>query len=289
MTSDSAQEAERTDSRYPPDLDMSTPTVARTYDALLGGKDNFQPDRDAAMAVEQTNPGTTQLALENRGFLSRGVRYVSELGIRQFIDLGSGLPTVENTHQVAQSVDPNASVVYVDIDPIVLAHGRAILAENSTTTVVTADLRDVERVMSAEETRGLVDFSRPVGLMLVSLLHCVPDKDDPFGLVRRYFEWLPAGSALIYSHLCASDEDAARTFTERVHELGMEWGRVRSPDECARALDGLEIVSPSTDGSAARTLVDCDTWRNGDIEPQPRPTDPDKQIWEHAGVGVKRG
>ncbi|RNL82217.1 SAM-dependent methyltransferase [Halostreptopolyspora alba] len=267
---------------------MSRPTVARTYDALLGGKDNFQPDRDAAVAVEEINPGSTQLCHENRAFLSRGVRHVAGLGIRQFIDLGSGLPTVENTHQVAQSVAPDTSVVYVDIDPIVLSHGRAILADTPGTSVVTADIRDVDSVMSAEETRRLIDPSQPVCLMLVSLLHCIPDEDGPFDVVRGYLDRLPAGSALVYSHLCASDVEAGRTFTRRVHELGMDWGRIRSPEECAQAFDSLEIVSPSTDGTAPRVLVDCDTWRNGDIEPRPRPTPPEKKIWEHAGVGIKR-
>ncbi len=268
---------------------MSKPTVARIYDALLGGKDNFQPDRDAAVAVEELNPGSAELCQENRSFLSRGVGYVADLGIRQFIDLGSGLPTAENTHEVARRANPDSSVVYVDIDPIVLSHGRAILADTPRTSVVTADLRDIDSVMSAEETRSLIDFSQPVCVMMVSLLHCVPDHDDPFGLVRRYFEYLPAGSALVYSHVCASDVETGRAVTQRMHESGTEWGRVRAPEECAQAFDEFEIVSPSTDGTAPRVLVDCGTWRNGDMEPQPRPANPEKKIWEHSGVGIKRG
>ncbi len=268
-----------------PQLDMSVPTVARTYDALLGGKDNFQADREAAAALEELNPGTVQLSKDNRGFLSRGVRYVAEQGVRQFIDLGSGLPTVENTHQVAQRAIPDAAVVYVDIDPIVLAHGRAILADSPQTTVITADLRDVDQVLSEPDTQDLIDFTEPVCVMLVSLLHCIRDEDDPFGLVRRYFERLPAGSALVYSHLCSDDGDFARTFTEQCHDSGMDWGRVRSPEECAEAFDGLELVSPASDGSVPPMPVDCPTWRNGDVPPVPLP---DKKLWEHSGVAFKR-
>ncbi|PSK85020.1 S-adenosyl methyltransferase [Murinocardiopsis flavida] len=275
-------------SHFPPDIDMTTPTVARTYDALLDGKDHFAPDAAAAEVVEGINPGTKVLARENRAFLSRAVEYIArDLGITQFIDLGSGLPAAENTHQVAQRVHRRAHVVYVDIDPIVLVHGRAILADTADTTVITSDLRDVDRVMGAPRTIRLIDLSKPVCIMLVSLLHCIPDSDDPFGLVRRYFDRLPSGSALVFSHLCADDPASANAFTEGVHKLGMEWGRVRSPRECARAMDGLEIVSPALDGGTDPVLVDCVTWRNGDAVPRPLPADPNKLIWEHAGVGIK--
>ncbi|MFD0773745.1 SAM-dependent methyltransferase [Streptomonospora algeriensis] len=264
---------------------MSKPTVARAYDALLGGKDNFEPDRELAAGVEEINPGITVLAKENREFLSRAVEYAAnELGIGQFLDLGSGLPTVENTHQVAQRNSPDNRVVYVDIDPMVLAHARALLVENDTTTVITADLRDVDRVLNDPETRRLLDTDEPVCLMLVSLLHCIPDDDDPFGLVRRYLEPFPSGSAVVYSHLCSNDAEHARVFTERVHSSGTPWGRVRSPEECEAAVAGMELVSPSVDGTAPARLVDCDTWRR----PGASPVDiPDKRIWEHAGVAVK--
>ncbi|MUL43783.1 SAM-dependent methyltransferase [Streptomonospora sp. PA3] len=271
--------------RPPADLDMTKPTVARAYDALLGGKDNFEPDRELAAAVEAVNPGTAVLAHENRAFLSRAVAYASqELGIGQFLDLGSGLPTAENTHQVAQREAPNTRVVYVDIDPMVLAHARALLVENDTTTVITADLRDVDRVMDDPETRRLLDTGEPVCLMLVSLLHCIPDDEDPFSLVGRYLEPFPSGSALVYSHLCSNNPERAREFTERIHKSGTPWGRVRNPEECAAAVAGMDVVSPSPDGAAPARLVDCDTWR----KPGADPVDiPDKAIWEHAGVAVK--
>ncbi|MDT0303055.1 SAM-dependent methyltransferase [Streptomonospora wellingtoniae] len=274
--------------RFPPtDLDMSKPTIARAYDALLGGKDNFAPDRELAAAVEELNPGMTDLAIENRGFLSRGVQYVAnELGIDQFLDLGSGLPTVENTHQVAQRNSPGNRVVYVDIDPMVLAHARALMVENETTTVITADLRDVEKVLGDPGTRRLLTTEQPVCLMLVSLLHCIPDEDDPFDLVRSYLEPFPSGSALVYSHLCADDVEHGRLFTERVHASGAPWGRVRDPRECAAAVADLELVSPSVDGAEPARLVDCDTWRKPGTDPVDIPGE-DKRIWEHAGVAVK--
>ncbi|QBI54964.1 SAM-dependent methyltransferase [Streptomonospora litoralis] len=267
------------------ELDLSKPTVARAYDALLGGKDNFPLDRELAAAVEETNPGTTVLAHQNRAFLSRAVDYVSgHLGIGQFLDLGSGLPTVENTHQVAQRNSPENRVVYVDIDPMVLTHARALLVENDTTAVITADLSDVETVMNDPETRRLLDTAQPVCLMLVSLLHCIPDEDDPFGLVRRYLDPFPSGSALVYSHLCSDTPEAADEFTRRVHASGAPWGRVRSSKECEAAVAGLDLVSPAPDDAEPARLVDCDTWRKPGVDPVEIPG---KTIWEHAGVAVK--
>ncbi|WP_460856823.1 SAM-dependent methyltransferase [Nocardiopsis coralliicola] len=284
MSDDSARRTDWTATKAPPTMDMSRPTVARTYDALLGGKDNFGPDREAAAALEELNPGTIQLSKDNRAYLSRGVRHVAESGVRQFIDLGSGLPTVENTHQVAQSVRSDARVVYVDIDPIVLAHGRALLTDSPNTTVITADLRDVDTVLGDAGTQELIDFDEPVCIMLVSLLHCIPDRDDPFGLLRRYFSHLAPGSALVSSHLTSADPEFARVFTQQCLDSGMDWGRVRSPEECEEAFDGLEIVSPSLDGSAGPVLVDCPTWRNPGHPPAERP---EKKLWEHSGVGFK--
>ncbi|GAB3466414.1 SAM-dependent methyltransferase [Streptomonospora sediminis] len=270
----------------PQDLDLSKPTVARAYDALLGGKDNFALDRELAAAVEELNPGTTVLAHENRGFLARAVRHVAtDLGIDQFLDLGSGLPTVENTHQVAQGAAPQANVVYVDIDPMVLAHARALLVENDTTAVITADLREVAKVLDAPDTRRLIDTDRPVCLMLVSLLHCIPDSDDPFGLVQRYLDPFPPGSAVVYSHLCSDDPQHAQDFTQRVLSSGTPWGRVRSSQECEAAVAGMDLLSPSVDGQEPARLVDCDTWRKPGTDPV---TIPDKRLWEHAGVAVKR-
>ncbi|KIH99467.1 SAM-dependent methyltransferase [Streptomonospora alba] len=263
---------------------MSKPTIARAYDALLGGKDNFEPDRDLAAAAEELNPGMTVLAQDNRAFLTRAVSYVAnELGIEQYLDLGSGLPTAENTHQVAQRSSPQNRVVYVDIDPMVLAHARALMVENDTTTVITADLRDVETVMNDPGTRRLIDPDQPVCLMMVSLLHCIPDEDRPFDLVQRYLGAFPSGSALVYSHIASNDAEHARILTERVRSAA-PWGRIRSPEECETAVAGMDLVSPSVDGTAPARLVDCDTWRKPGTDPVEIP---DKLTWEHSGIAVK--
>ncbi|UOE22012.1 SAM-dependent methyltransferase [Thermobifida halotolerans] len=271
-----------------PDIDLSVPTVARTYDALLGGKDNFEADRIAAQIIESVNPGSKTLIRQNRRYLTRAVDHVAgALGIDQFLDLGSGLPTMENTHQIAQRRVPEARVVYVDIDPIVLTHSRALLVDNPHTGVAVGDARHVTEVLTSPEVTRLLDFDRPVCLMLVSLLHCVSDADDPWGLVRRYFDRFAPGSVLILSHLASDDAAAARRLGDHIRELGMDWGYIRRPEEVERLFDGLALVSPAVDDSAAPMLVDCEGWRNGNVPPTPRPADPDQKIWEHAGVGVK--
>lgn len=274
--------------RIPPDIDMTVPTAARVYDAALGGKDNFEVDREAAAQLERVSPGLLSQAQVNRAFLARSVDYVARAGVRQFLDLGSGLPTAENTHEIVQRVHPDASVVYVDNDPIVLAHGRAILADNPHTSVTTADMTNVDEVMTAEATRNLIDFSQPVCLMLVGLLHCIPDEHDPFGAVRAYLDHLPPGSWLVYSTFVSDDPTTAREFTEAVHSMGTPWGRVRSPEEAAAVFDSVELASPSTDDTFAPVPVECSTWRSGDRVPEPRPSVPEITIWEHAGVAVKR-
>ncbi|WP_184583690.1 SAM-dependent methyltransferase [Lipingzhangella halophila] len=275
-------------SRIPPEIDLSVPSVARAYDAMLGGKDNFEVDREATVILEETNPGTIALARANRAYLSRGVEHVANAGVRQFLDLGSGLPAAENTHEIAQRTHPDARVVYVDNDPIVLAHGRAILADNPYTSVATADLTNVGEVLESEDTQRLIDFSEPVCLMLVSLLHCIPDEQDPFGTAQAYLDRLAPGSWLVYSHIVSDDEAAARTFTERIHAFGTPWGRVRTPEEAATVFDSLELASPSSDGTFPAVPVECSTWRNGDKAPETRPADPETRIWEHSGVAVKR-
>lgn len=273
---------------FPPEIDMTVASVARMYDAMLEGKDHFEVDRAGMNALEEINPGTIELAQANRAYLTRGVDFVArELGITQYLDLGSGLPTAQNTHQIAQQVDKNARVVYVDIDPIVLAHGRAILADNDNTSVDVADLTKVDQVLSAPNTTRLLDLSEPVCLMLVSLGHCIPDEEDFFGVIHRYFDRFAPGSALVYSHIVSDDPAAAAAFTKRVHDTGAKWGRVRSPQEAEAAFKGLEIISPSLDGKEHPRLVECSTWRNEGKAPETRPANPGIKIWEHAAVGVK--
>ncbi len=161
-------------------IDVTIPSVARMYDYYLGGKDNYAVDRAACEELDQVVPSTRALAVNNRRFLRRVVRWLAEeQGVRQFIDHGSGLPTQDNVHEVAQRVAPDARVVYIDNDPIVLAHGRALLEENRNTAVIQADMRDTDGILGHPEVTRLIDFDRPVAALFVSVLHCIPDEDDP--------------------------------------------------------------------------------------------------------------
>ena len=188
--------ADETPEWPPAELDFNKPTIARAYDALLGGKDNFAVDRQLADQTAALIPGLRESAVENRKVLVRGVRYLArEAGMDQFLDLGSGLPTVENTHEVAQRENPRARVVYVDIDPLVAVHGRALLANNDVTKFMTADVRDPEAVLAAPEVKDLLDFSRPAVIMLVGMLHYLsPDVVDE--VVAAYRDVLAPGSHL---------------------------------------------------------------------------------------------
>lgn len=185
----------------PTDLKTDQPHSARMYDYLLGGKDNFPADRDAAEKAVLAFPTLRTAALENRKFLGRAVRHlVEEAGINQFLDLGSGLPTAENVHQVAQRHDPRSHVVYVDNDPIVLVHGRALLEEDERTTVIQADARNPQAILAHSGTRHLIDFTRPVGVLVVALLHFLTDEEDPAGIVSQLRQSLPPGSHVVLSH-----------------------------------------------------------------------------------------
>ncbi|KPC60987.1 SAM-dependent methyltransferase [Streptomyces chattanoogensis] len=244
-------------------VDVSVPSVARMYDYYLGGKDNYAVDREACDELSKVVPSTQVLAINNRRFLQRAVRWLArERGIRQFIDHGSGLPTQDNVHQVAQQVDPESRVVYVDNDPIVLAHGRALLEENDHTAVIQADMRDTEGIFGSPEVERLIDFSRPVAALFVSVLHCIPDSDDPGGLVRRVADRLAPGSYLVVCQL-VSEDAATRDFVTKFMDESThgQWGRVRQAHELAAFLDGLEVEEPG--------LVEVSTWRpDADLGPR---------------------
>jgi hypothetical protein len=231
-----------------PEIDTRTASVARVYDYMLGGTDNYEIDRQAVGMLEDMMPGSYSMTRNNRRYLERVVHYLAaECGIRQFIDNGSGLPTQNNVHQVAQQAGPGSKVVYVDIDPVVLAHGRvkALLAEDDSTTFIEADACDVGRILSHPGTQRLINFDEPVGVLYVSLMHCVPDARDPGGVIRQIVDRLVPGSYVAISHL-TSDDPQVR---ERVTKFGLEahgghWGRVRSREEVAGLLHGLELVPP---------------------------------------------
>ncbi|MGW4463911.1 SAM-dependent methyltransferase [Micromonospora sp. NPDC004704] len=234
------------------DIEPSTPSIARAYDVVLGGRDNFAVDRDIVGEMLKIVPQLPEVAAYNRQALSRGVRYlVEEAGIRQFMDLGSGLPTRENTHQVAQRSAPDARVVYVDNDPIVLSHGRSLLVENDNTTVITADLRDPAAVLAHPEVHRLIDFSEPVGVLLVGILHHLHDSEDPGGVAQAYMDAVPSGSHLFMTSFCASFPEAAALEQTYLSVLGT--GRFRTLDELRGFFGDLEMIEPG--------LVSLPEWR----------------------------
>jgi O-methyltransferase involved in polyketide biosynthesis len=242
------------------------------YDYYLGGKDNFEVDRAAVVAVEAAMPEVRQLALENRAFLRRAVSFMAAAGIRQFIDIGAGLPTAGNTHEVAQAKAPGSRVVYVDNDPIVLSHGRALLATNADTTVVTADLRDPADVVGRDEVRKLIDFSEPVGVLLIAMTHFLRDdeRDSVMGELRTS---LAPGSYLATTHVTVDRHSReAVDGVEAVYRKTPTPIFFRTHDEIARFFDGFELVDPG--------LVTIDAWRPDPADPAPEATG-----WLYGGVG----
>jgi hypothetical protein len=242
----SGQQADRPRD-LPPEIPLGVPTAARMYDAALGGKDNFEVDRSAneklySVVGESVVRGT---ALENRLFLRRAVKYLAnECGIRQFLDLGSGLPTARNTHEIAREAQPGSRVVYVDIDPIVAVHGRALLAADNT-RIVTADMRDPDAVLEHPATRELIDFSEPVALLFVAVFHFIPPSDDPAGIVAAYRERQVPGSYVTIAHLTTdgmSESEQAgwlAGFDGATNRLAL-----RSEKEIRGLFDGYELVEP---------------------------------------------
>jgi hypothetical protein len=243
-------------------IDTGVAHPARVYDYWLGGKDNFAADREAAEQVIAVRPQIRADVRANRAFLGRAVRYLAaDAGIRQFLDVGTGLPSADNTHEVAQSVAPESKVVYTDNDPIVLAHARALLTSvpEGITAYADADMRDTGRVL--DEARKTLDLDQPTAVMLVAVLHHIPDEDDPYGIVARLVTAVPPGSYLVITHP-ASDVD-----TEAVAEVARRYNarvpagqRRRSHGEVTRFFDGLELLEPGVVQTTQwRPAVDGDT------------------------------
>jgi hypothetical protein len=232
------------------DLHTDRPHPARVYDYLLGGKDNFEADRTAAEAGIKANPNSRIPPRENRAFLRRAVRYLAaEAGIRQFLDIGTGIPTSPNVHQIAQEVAPEAHVVYVDNDPMVLAHARALLTSSAEgrTEYIAADLRDVDSIMSSPKLRAAIDLDRPVALLLIAIMHFVGDGDDPYGVAQRLLAALPSGSYLALSHLTGDFDPVAWEHVAAIYRRTGVTMRVRPKAEVERFFTGLELVDPGVD------------------------------------------
>lgn len=232
-----------------PVIDPTVASIARVYDAFLNGKDNYDVDRQVANAVIDRIPQTLQFAQEHRAWLIRVARFLAKAGVDQFLDCGSGLPTQENTHQAVQRVNPDATVVYVDNDPVVSVHGRALLEENEHCHFVAADLTDPTTLMDEVRTRNVFDFAKPVALIQCSTIHHVTDEERPHEIMRTYIDALPSGSyvALTHWHDPADGGEGsgiARYIQNTFRESSMGSANFRSRDEIMALFDGLELVEP---------------------------------------------
>jgi hypothetical protein len=258
-------------------FDISRAHQARIYDYLLGGKDNYAADREAAEAALRIYPEWAFTARANRAFLGRVVRYLAgEAGIRQFLDIGTGIPTAGNTHQVAQAIAPESRVVYVDYDPVVLAHARALLTSNEAgaTGYVDSDLRDTGTIL--EQAAERLDFTKPVAVTLIAILHAIPDADDPHAIVASLMDAVPSGSYLALSHLGPEffDPDTLREaqgVSGRMIQQQMTW---RDRELVARFFEGTDLVEPG--------IVRVEEWR-----PEPGTSETESSpLW--CAVGRKR-
>ncbi|MGW5052550.1 SAM-dependent methyltransferase [Actinokineospora sp. NPDC004072] len=245
------------DSARLPAIDTTRPSVARAYDAALGGKDNYEVDRQLLAQLDAAVPEVRIIAVSNRQFLVRAVRFLArDAGIDQFLDCGSGLPTAENTHQVAQRESPHARVLYVDNDPVVLAHGRALLEENDATRFLDADIFRPEQVLDNELTRTHLDLTRPLALMMVATLHHHSEAEGltPAEVMRRYIEALPSGSYVVFSHFIDPENEHSAT-AQRVQSIlngSINRGFFRTRAQIEEMLAGLDLIEPG--------LIAADDW-----------------------------
>jgi hypothetical protein len=243
----------------PAGIDPTKPNIARVYDYLLGGKDNFAIDREVGEETLRLVPEARESGLANRAFLRRAVRYmVAEAGVDQFLDIGSGLPTQGNVHEIAQEINPQARVVYVDNDPVVLVHTRALLENHDTTAVITADLRRPHEITDNQTVRDFLDFDRPIGLLMISILHHVNDDEDPVGITERLRDAIVPGSHLAITHFhnpgAARPADAAIALaSEKQFNEKFGTGRWRSRDEILAYFGDFELIEPG--------LVPMPAWR----------------------------
>jgi hypothetical protein len=256
MTGDHAVAPGKADTADKLPFDTSVAHQARMYDYVLGGKDNYAADRAAVEAGLKVWPDMAFAMRANRAFLGRAVRYLAgDAGMRQFLDIGTGIPTSGNTHEIVQAIAPQSRVVYVDYDPVVLAHARALLVsgDEGATAYIDADLRDTDRILA--EASELLDFSQPVAITLLAILHAIPDADDPHAIVAKLLDAVPAGSYLAVSH-SGSDlfvPDTKETFSTVINQTMQQQYTARSRDQVARFFVGTELVEPG--------LVPVEQWR----------------------------
>ncbi|MEV4318825.1 SAM-dependent methyltransferase [Actinocrispum sp. NPDC049592] len=262
----------------PAGLDTGAPSMARVYDFLLGGAHNFAADRAVAEQTMKLMPGARKVAQINRAFLGRAVRCLVDLGVRQFLDIGSGIPTVGNVHEIAQSRAPESRVVYVDKDPVAVAHSELMLAHNDNAAVIAADMRDPDSILNHHVTRRLLRRDEPIGLLLIMMVHWVPDSDDPHGLIARYRDALPDGSYIALSHVTPDERQDQITDAKDMIKQSRSADQLtpRTYDEVLRLFDGFELLEPG--------LVGCGVWRPehaGDFADNP-------ELNSHVYAGVAR-
>jgi hypothetical protein len=270
----------RSNDWVPEDVDTEQPSPARMYDFLLGGAHNFEVDRRAAEQAIAADPDVARVAWVNRAFLRRAVEFLVDAGVRQFLDIGSGIPTVGHTHEIAQDAAPESRVLFVDVDPVAVAHSSMMLAGNDRAAVIQADVRRPERILDGPEAQRLLDFEQPVAVLVVGLFHFVPDADDPAGILSRLTAPLVSGSYLALSHGTADGPRhaamvKAKEIFSRHAGVELTW---RSHVEIEALFDGFDLVEPG--------VVWTPSWR---------PESPDDLYYDqpeasgyYAGVGRKR-
>ncbi len=229
---------------FPAEFDPDRPNAARVYDYYLGGAANLKVDRDFGKRVLEILPEAREYALCNRAFLRRAVRYCASNGIRQFLDIGAGIPTVGHTHEIAQQIDPDCHVVYVDNEALAVAHSELLLADNPNAAAVHADLRQPNAVLEARETRRLLDFDQPIAVLMVALLHFIPECDDPKSLLKRYQEALAPGSYLVMSHATDEGLNVRVGVAAELYRTTNKPVCVRDRAQITELFDGFELVEP---------------------------------------------
>ena len=260
------------------EIDTTTPHPARMYDALLGGKDNYAADRQAVRQLLKAAPEARDSARANRAFLRRAVRFLAgQAGIRQIIDVGTGIPAAGNVHEVAAQVAPGTRVAYVDNDPIVHVHANALLAGSGTTSIILADLREPEAILAHPKVRALIDFAQPVALLLVAIVHFLTDREDPARILAVFCEALPAGSYLALSHATADFRPAAARQAAAVYDQATSPVTLRTRAQVTALFDGWDLVEPG--------LAQVPLWRPDGRPPRQKELE---RAWVYGGVARKR-
>ena len=252
----------RSPSQAPTGMDHTKPSIARVYDGFLGGKDHFAVDRAVMQRISDAVPEAVDIARGNRGFLNRACRFLTaQTHITQYIDCGSGLPTAENTHQIVQLADPDARVVYVDNDPVVLTHGRALLEKNETTHLIDADIFTPSAVLQHPTVQRYIDFTAPIVLLQVGTLHHLEGDDGP-AVMQQYIDALPSGSYVVFSHFFDPEIPQLTAVAKRIENIlvngPMGAGRFRTKAEIEAMLPGLELVKPNQISEPGMAI--CDAW-----------------------------